>query len=264
MDSNTTTYTKTFSIDLERTNYHRNLKLKRRKRLITVVVIWLVIFIYMITPLSRVNLKIIGNVYYSKDELISMGYINENRLWWLFDENKAIKTLESYEFIESVEIDKSFFGTKMYIKELYPVGVQNNLYVMSNGELLNKDDYSNNSKINDIANFDNVDELDLDNLVNKYSKISLEIRNDFYNVEIIKSNEYKYVKLYGNREDIGYFIIKADLVYLDIKFKENKYEKIIEEIIKNNVKYSEDKPCFVAYHLQNEADFSIVDGFEEE
>jgi hypothetical protein len=90
MDSNTTTYTKTFSIDLERTNYHRNLKLKRRKRLITVVVIWLVIFIYMITPLSRVNLKIIGNVYYSKDELISMGYINENRLWWLFDENKAI------------------------------------------------------------------------------------------------------------------------------------------------------------------------------
>ena len=264
MDSNTTTYTKTFSIDLERTNYHRNLKLKRRKRLIVVLIIWLIIFVYMITPLSRVNLKVSGNVYYTKDELVDMGYINENRLWWLFDENKAIKTLESDHYIENVEIHKSLFGTKMNVKEIYPVGLKNNKYVMSNGDLIDREAYSNHSKITNIASFDNIDEVDIDNLVNKYSKIDLEIRNDFYKVEIVESNEYKYVKLYGNKDNIGFFVIKADLVYLDIKFKGNKYDKIIEEISKNNVKYSEDNPCFVAYHLEKETDFRLVDGFEEE
>jgi len=265
MDSNTTTYTKTFSIDLERTNYHRKQKLRRRKRLIVVLIIWLIIFIYMITPLSRVNLSITGNVYYSKSELIDMGYINEKRLWWLLDEDKVIKTLESYEYIENVEVTKSLFGTKMTIKEIYPVGVKAGSYVMSNNSLVKKDDYPNNNKIENITSFDSVIEEDMANLIKKYSKISLNVRNDLYDIEVVKgSSDYSYVKLYGYREDVGYFLIKADLVYLDNKFKENKYEKIIGEINKNNVKYSEDSPCLVAYHYMDENEFHLVNDFEEE
>lgn len=265
MDSNTTTYTKTFSIDLERTNYHRKQRHRKRKRIIIVLIVWLVLFVYMFTPLSRVNLSVSGNVYYTKKDLVKMGHIPEKRLWWLFDEDDAIKVLESYEFINDVKIKKSLFGTKMIIDEIYPVGVKNDKYVMNDNTLINKENYSVSDKVLELASFDNVSEEDISALVNKYSKISLSIREDFYKVEIVKGTEdYSYVKLYGNRDDVGYFVIKADLVYLDNKFKGNKYSKIIGKISENNVKYSGDEPCLVAYHEMEENKFTIVDEFEEE
>ena len=129
MDNATTTYTKTFSIDLERTNYHLKMKRRKKIRLITVIIVWIVLIIYLLTPLSRVNLKVKGNVYYSKEELVKMGYINENRLWWLYDKKNTIKVLESYEYINNVEIKKSLFGTKMTINEVYPIGEIDNSFV---------------------------------------------------------------------------------------------------------------------------------------
>lgn len=265
MDNNTTTYTKTFSIDLQRTNYHLKCKKRRMKRIILVSILWIIIFLYFITPLSKVNLKVHGNVYYTKKELIKMGHINNRTLWWLFDSKDAIKVLESYDYIEDVKIKKSFFGTKVTIKELFPVGKKNDLYVLNNGNMINKVDYPNNDKIDNITNFDSVDTNDLDYLSNKYSLVKLDIRNDIYKLEIVSSSrDYKFVKLYGNNDTIGYFVIKVDLVYLDTKFNENKYDKIIEEISKNDVKYSESNPCYVAYHLDDEETFEIVDGFKEE
>lgn len=265
MESNTTAYTKTFSIDIQRANYHRKCRERKIKRLIIVLAIWLVIFVYMITPLSRVNLSIKGNVYYGKEELVDMGYINENRLWWLLDEDKVIKVLESYDYINNVEIKKSLFGTKMVIEEMYPVGVKNGQYVMNDGTLINKENYVHNSKIVNLASFENVGDINLGDVALKYSKVNIDIRDDFYDVElVITSNEYKYVKLYGYKENIGYFVIKTDLVYLDTKFKENKYSKIIEEVEENNVKYSKENPCFVAYHYVDEEEFHIVSDFEEE
>ena len=265
MDSNTTAYTKTFSIDLERANYHRKYKLKKRKRLLVVLLLWLLIFIYFITPLSKVNLRINGNVYYTKEELVNLGYINENRLWWLLDEKKVIKVLEAHEFINNVEIKKSFFGTKMKIEEIYPIGVYNNKYLLNNETIIEKNDYVFNNKITSITDFSSIDSSDLPSIAVKYSRVDLAIRDDFYKIELISdSYGYKYVKLYGSREDIGYFVIKVDLVYLDNKFKGNKYDKIIEEIRENNVKYSEDKPCLVAYHDMDENKFTLVDEFKEE
>lgn len=265
MESTTTAYTKTFSIDLERANYHLKLKKRKRKRILVVLIMWLLIFIYFITPLSRVNLKVSGNVYYSKEELVDIGYINENRLWWLFDSSDAKKVLESYEYIERVEIKKSFFGTKMKVNEIYPVGVYNNKYLLNNGNLVVKGEYDNHNKINSITNLDNVSEADLEYLANKYSKVDINIRNKVNKIAVIKDSEgYRYAKLSIYDERVGYFVVKVDLVYLDTKFNENKYEKILGEIGKNNVKYSEDNPCYVAYHLASEEIFQIVDGFKEE
>jgi len=265
MDNSTTTYTKTFSIDLERTNYHLKMKKRKMKRIMLVVILWVLLFIYFITPLSKVNLKVSGNVYYTKEELIKMGYINNKNLWWLFNENNAIKTLESYEYIEDVKIKKSFFGTKMYIKETYPIAKVGDKYLLNTGNLVKIDAYPNKDKIIDITSFDLIEMSDYSYLANKYSRVDLYVRNRIDKVEIIKdSNDYKYIKLYGEDEKIGFFVIKVDLVYLDTKFKENKYNKIIEEISKNNVKYSENKPVFVAYHEYDEESFHVVDSFEEE
>lgn len=265
MDSNTTTYTKTFSIDLERANYHLKMKKRKQKRMMIVLALWALVIIYFVTPLSKVNLKVNGNVYYSKEELVKMGYINENMLWWLFDKDDAIKVLESYEYINKVEIKKSLLGTKMYLTEIYPVGYINDSYVLNNGSIIVKDSYPNNSKIQNITSFNNIDNNDLIYLSSKYSKVNFIVRNRIKDVEIINdSNNYKYIKLIGYDERIGNFIIKVDLVYLDTKFKENKYDKIIEEISKNNVKYNEDKPVLVAYHYLNEEEFHVVENFEEE
>ena len=265
MEGTTTTYTKTFSIDLERANYHLKCKKRKMKRILVVAIMWLLILVYFITPLSKVNLKVSGNVYYSKKDLIEMGYINENSLWWLFDSDDSIKVLESYEYINNVEIKKSFFGTKMIIDEIYPVGQIANNYVFNNGEVKPIDEYSNNSKIEIITSFDNIDNVDLNYLSSKYSRVGLDVRNKINKIEVVSdSNDYKFVKLYGFDNEIGYFVIKVDLVFLDTKFKGNKYSKIIEEISENNVKYSEDSPCYVAYHLEDEEIFQIVDGFKEE
>lgn len=265
MDSNTTTYTKTFSIDLERANYHLKCKKRKIKRLIIVLIMWLLIFVYFITPLSKVNLKVVGNVYYSKDDLISLGHINKNNLWWLFDSRNSIKVLESYEYIEDVKIEKSFFGTKMTVKEIFPVGSIDDDYILNNGNVIDKESYPNNHKINKITNLSLINQEDMGYLINKYSKVNVSIRSDIEKLEILRdSNNYGYVKLYGNNDKTGYFVIKVDLVYLDTKFNGNKYNQIIEEISKNNVKYEENEPCFVAYHGVDEETFQIVDSFKEE
>ena len=104
---NTETYTKTFSIDLERANYHYKYKKRKKKRILIVLVIWAIVFVYLFTPLSKVNLKVEGNVYYSKQDLMSMTYVNKNDYWWLVDTKKAKKVIESYEFIDSVNFSKS-------------------------------------------------------------------------------------------------------------------------------------------------------------
>ena len=93
MDNSTAAYTKTFSIDLERNNYHLKMKKRKKTRIITVIVVWMLLFVYLLTPLSRVNLSVSGNVYYSKEELVKIGNINENRLWWLYDQKDSIKSL---------------------------------------------------------------------------------------------------------------------------------------------------------------------------
>ena len=265
MGSNTETYTKTFSIDIERTNYHLKCKKRRRKRIYIVIVVWAIIFTYMFTPLSKVNLKVSGNVYYTKDELMKMSYISKNEFWWLLDTKKAKKVLDSYEFIDNVKFSKSLLGVKLEINEIYPVGIKNDLYVMNNNELANIEDYDLSEKVTNLATFDNIGDEHLDMFVNKYSDIKLKIRNDFYDIEIVEdSNSYKYVKIYGNNDKIGHFVIKVDLVYLNTKFNGNKYNKIIDNVSKNNVKYEKGKPALIAYHYPSEEQFELVEIFEEE
>lgn len=268
MGSNTETYTKTFSIDLERANYHYKCKKRKKKRLFIVLCIWAIVFTYLFTPLSRVNLKVEGNIYYDEHELLSLSHIDKNDYWWLVDTKKAKKVLEINDFISSVSFSKSFFGTKLIIEEIYPVGIKNNKYVLSNSNLIEKEDYMLNSKITSLTDLNNVGDADLSNFINQYKNISLDVRNHFNKVEIVKAdigdNEfYNYVKLFGNDNRIGNYVIKVDMVYLNTKFNGNKYDKIMEEISKNNVKY-EEEPALIAYHHMNEEEFELVENFEEE
>ena len=268
MGVNTETYTKTFSIDLERANYHYKYKKRKKKRILIVLVIWAIVFVYLFTPLSKVNLKVEGNVYYSKQDLMSMTYVNKNDYWWLVDTKKAKKVLESYEFIDSVNFSKSLLGIKLNINEIYPLGIKDGKYVLSNGQLIEKDSYDLKDKVTELANFDNVDGSDLIEVVNQYKYVKFNVREYFNKIEIVKSDIgdnkfYNYVKLHGYDDRIGNFIIKVDLVYLNTKFNGNKYVKIMEEISKNNVKY-EEKPALIAYHELNEEEFKLVESFEEE
>jgi len=266
MEHHTETYTKTFSIDVERANYHHKCKIRRRKRILIVALIWALILVYIFTPFSKVNLKVTGNVYYTKKELMQMTYMNKNDHWWLFNTKNAKKTLESYTYIDNVSFSKSFFGVKLKINEVYPIAIKDNKYVMSDKQLIEKEEYDLNNKIINLTSFDDINYDLLDVLVNEYRDIKLDVRNHFEKVEIVSSligeNEYyNYVKLYGNDEKIGSFVIKVDLVYLNTKFNGNKYSKIIEEVSKNNVKYGNDSPALIAYHYLNEEEFHLVGDF---
>ena len=194
-----------------------------------------------------------------------MTYINKSDYWWLVDSKKAEKVLESYKYISNVDIRKSFLGLKMKFEEIYPIAIRNDKYLLSNGHMIEKEEYELNDRIHTLADFNLINQMDLEYLINKYSKIDLNVRNHFNKVEIVKdSNDYNYVKLFGNDEKIGSFIIKTDLVFLDIKFNDDKYRKIIEEVSKKAVIYSDDAPCLIAYHYLNEEEFHLVNTFEEE
>jgi hypothetical protein len=269
VDSNTDTYTKTFSIDIERTNYHLKCRQRKRKRIITVFILWIIIFVYFVTPLSKVNLKLSGNVYYTKQEVMNMAYISKNDFWWLVDTKKVKKVLESYEHINSVNVSKSFLGIEVKIDEVYPIATKDNKYVMSDKQIIEKSEYQLDSKVDILTSFDCIEEENISRIVNEYKDVSLAVRNHFNKIEIVQSeignNEfYDYVKLYGKDERIGYFIIKVDLIYLSTKFNHNKYSKIILEVSKNNVKYDEGNPALIAYHYLNEEQFQLVENFEEE
>lgn len=265
MDSNTETYTKTFSIDLERTNYHLKCKNRRKKRIIVIVIIWVLFFAYFFSPLSKINLKVKGNVYYTKDELMNMAHLNKNNHWWLVDAKKADKVLESYEFIDSVSITKSILGVTININEIYPVAIKNDKYVMSNKAVIEREEYDLNGKINSLANVDAVSNEDIDYLITKYRDVKLEIRNNFNKIEVVRySSDYAYVNLFGYDNTIGYFVIQTDLVFLNTKFNEDKYDKIVKEVSKNNVKYEEGEPVLVAYNYLDEEEFHLVDSFKEE
>lgn len=265
MDSNTETYTKTFSIDLERAKYHLTCKRRRRKRLLIVVGIWLLILLYFLLPISKVNLKVEGNVYYTKEDLMSMTRIEETDYWWLVNTKDAQKVLNSYDYIDGARFKKSFFGVKLKINEVYPIAIKDDKYVMSNKQIVEKTAYDFSDRVGDLLAFDNVDANDLDYLVSKYVHINLNIRKDFKDISIIRdSNSYRYVKLFGYNERIGYFVIKTDLVYLSTKFNGNKYNQIMEEVSKNNVKYEKENPALIAYHYLDEEEFRLVENFEEE
>lgn len=260
------TNTKTYSIDTERANYHSKLRKRKLKRIFIVIIIWMLVFVYAFTPISKVNLKVEGNVYYTKEEIMNIAYINKNDYWWLVDTKKAKKVLESFDNIEYVNFKKSPLGITVKLHEVYPLAIKNDKYVMNNNDIINIDEYSFNSKVGNLISFDKIGSEDLEYLVKKYKNISLTIRSHFSDIEIIsnKDNSYKFVKIHGYDDKIGYFIMKLDLVFLNTKLTTNKYNKIIGEISKNNVEYKEDKPVLIAYHQLDEEAFEIVDVFKEE
>lgn len=263
MDSNTTTYTKTFSIDLERTNYHLKMKKRKIKRIIIVIFIWIILIAYFICPLSKINLKVSGNVYFTKNELMNLAYINKNEFWWLFNKNNAIKVLEANDYIENVEIHKSPFGVKMKISEIYPIGKIENSFVFSDGSINDKFDYPFNEKIINITDFSSINSNKINDVSYKYKQVPKYIRDNIESIKVeTTSFDYNFILLDGYDEKIGYFTIKTDLVYLDTKFNGNKYSKIIEEISKNNIKYSNENRALIAYLYPEEEKFDLVDSFE--
>lgn len=265
MDSNTTTYTKTFSIDLERTNYHLKMKKRKIKRIITVAIIWLILIVYFITPFSKINLKVSGNVYYSKQELMDLAYINKNEFWWLFNKNNAIKVLEANEYIENVEIRKSPFGVRMKIEEIYPLGEIGDKFVFSNGNVNYKNNYPLAEKINKLTDFSLVNSNKFNNVSYKYKQVPKYVRDNIESIEIeTTSFDFDYVLLNGYDEKIGYFTIKTDLVYLDTKFNANKYTKIMEEVSQNKLKYTKENRALIAYLYPEEEKFGLVDSFKED
>ena len=130
MEHHTETYTKTFSIDVERANYHHKCKVRRRKRILVVALVWVLVFVYIFSPFSKVNLKVTGNVYYTRKELMEMTYMDKNDYWWLFNIKNARRALESYSYIDRAVFSKSFFGIELKIDEVYPVAIKDNKYII--------------------------------------------------------------------------------------------------------------------------------------
>ena len=248
--------TMTFSIDQERLEYH--LKNKRRKiiRLLICMIVWAIILLYMITPLSTYKMMHVkGNVYLTEDEILDLADI-KSKWWWIVDSEKLKEKLEKHPNISNVSVSKGFEGLNISILERYPLAIKDGNYVMNNAEVIGKEDYDLN-----IENLIDITTLSRDattTFVNQYIHVDLNVRNVFYRAEM---QDEKIMILYGNFDENSHFKIYLNLDYLSIKLSNNNFINIKSEMLgkvnSDNVQYKQGNPCIIEYNFKNVYEFKV-------
>lgn len=118
---------------------------KKRNFIIKVVSFFLtfvLIFIYFLLPISKVsNSTIEGNIFYTKDDVLTIAGLSEKQSLYLISKDKIKKNLINSPLIEdqSVKVNITPGGLKIEYEELVPVLEYDNLKYLSNGTLLDED-----------------------------------------------------------------------------------------------------------------------------
>lgn len=264
---NTINYTKTFSIDLKRKKYHDNIKKNRIIRLCLVLIVWVLITVFLLTPLSKVkSINAEGNVYIEDEYILNKVNIDQNIPFFLLDYKKIKNELEQDEYILRVNVNNRFNSLIIEIEEIYPVCETENYYLLSNGTLIKKSDYPYNDLVNHVPSLNNDLSTNLRvELVSKLSMINIEILNKMEDINLfsdgIEGKIYYLCDIEFYDEKVGYFILRMDLPYLNTKLTKNNYDFITNEIENQGIISSKENPLKIRYDLISINEFIIVDSF---
>ncbi len=264
---NTINYTKTFSIDLKRKKYHDNIKKNRIIRLCLVLIVWALIAVFLLTPLSKVkSINAEGNVYIEDEYILNNVNIDKNIPFFLLDYKKIKTDLEDDEFISKVSISNKFNVLTIKINEIYPVAEIESEYLLSNGSLIKKNDYPYNDLVNHVPSLNSDLSTNLRvELGSKLSMINIEILNKMEDINLfskgIEGKIYYLCDIEFYDEKVGYFILRMDLPYLNNKLEKNNYDFITNEIENQGIISSKENPLKIRYDLISINEFIIVDSF---
>ena len=249
--------TMTFSIDEEQLAYH--IRHKRRKiiRLLICLIIWAIMVIYLLTPLSTYKMmNVKGNVYLSEDDILNLADI-KSTWWWIVDSDKLKNKLEEHPNIDNVSISKGFEGLNISILEKYPLAIKNDKYLMNTTlELLEKDKYQGN--VSNLINISDMDEDFTNIFANQYIHVDLEVRE-----RLIKGSmqDDKIMILDGKFDENSYFKMYLNLDCLAIKLSTTIFYNIKDEILgkmnSDNVQYNQGNPCIIEYNFKNIYEYKL-------
>lgn len=119
-------------------------KKKKRNLIVKIVsacIAFSLIFVYFITPISRVsNTTINGNVKYTTDQILEIAGLNKKDSLYLISKDEIAENLKNSPLIvnDSVEVKLSPLGLDIQLEEIVPVLKYENDVYMSNGTTLDK------------------------------------------------------------------------------------------------------------------------------
>lgn len=236
----------------DKAEFERKIKLvqKRQKRnffikLGTVIGIFVLLVVYLVTPLSQVgNYHLSGNLNLSKSDVLKIAHLRSNTSLYSINEKKCEDLLSNHPLIDSCRVKTSVFGgLEIEIEEKTPVLSNNQVYYLNNGELLDNSllsspslgEYLGNiiTQIPELIDSSNDSELLNETTISKHGKIYFGVSKD-YRLNI------KYLKIYQNNM-FGYFV----------KYQDNYYQIILDftRDVNNylDVSYALDKKAFDLY-----------------
>ena len=252
--------TMTISVEKEILEYHQHKKRRKIVKLVIALAVWLLIFVYLATPLSmHLMMHVKGNVYLSEKEIIEMAGIKRT-WWWATDSKKVASKLESYENIDNVSISMDINGLNISIVEKYPLAIRNGKYVMNiDSSLKEKDEYPYKDRIKNLIDISEISDDYVSTFISQFIYLKLENRELFTSA---KMDGEKIIVMSGKINEECYFIIRLNLESLSIKLKDAKFDKIKNEILGNvksgSVKYDVDNPCIVEYDYPNIYEYRFV------
>ena len=159
----------TIAVDKEIEEYHSHKKRRKLVKLLIALFVWLLLIIYLATPLSMyMMMHVKGNVYLKEKEIIEMAGI-EHTWWWAIDSKKVAAKLEEYDNIDNVSMSVDIKGLNISIVEIYPLAVKNDKYVMNiASKLLDKEEYKYRDRVTKIIDISDLD----DEYVSRFSSLT--------------------------------------------------------------------------------------------
>lgn len=225
-------------------------------RLLTIIVLWAILITYFFLPFSKVNnIKIKGNVFLSKSQILEMSDIDSKQFKIDVNNKKVEKKLNSYYCIEKTTSKISLFSSSLTIKEIYPIGKNENRTLWSNGffttEKLDEKTYGKIPEIKTTINASFIEDFAMLNtkwgeLIKTNKMTSIEE----INYELTDKNTYSFTFLENILDKDITIIIVIDKNSIAKKLNLGIYEQIVLEI-KENPDYIESDKVLIGYTEKN-------------
>ncbi len=235
---------------------HNQYLLTKRKnfflRLLTIVILWSVLIAYFFLPFSKVeNITIKGNVFLTKSQILEMANIKEKQFKIDINNRKVENKLNSYSCIEKTTSKISLFSSTLTIKEIYPIGSNENRILWSNGSFSNEkvDEkiYGNIPSIEATINASMIEDFaSLDSKWGELRKNKKMTSIEEKDYPLTDKNTYSFTFLENifDKEIMITFVIDKNSISKKLNLE--IYEKIVIEI-KENPNYIEEGKVIIGY-----------------
>ena len=262
MDNKQNSFTKTFSIDLEREKYRKKVNRGRKIRFLIVLFFWLAAVSFSFTPYSRASTFALEGNFVLQDEQIITKTKVENRQMFLLDTEIIKNTLIANEAIIDAKVEKRFGSLNIWIKELTPLGIYNDQLLLNDGRVVGFDEYALKDEI-DLTQLPilDMDSSYLENFYTNFSNVPFSSIKMMEHIEVTKIGENYIANVLFESEEIGFFIIRSDLSYSKFQLSSDKLNRIKRDILEifGEEKHSKTSPVLVEYISIDFRKYTIVE-----